>query len=88
MIILLLLLISSLCFFKLGTKEKKVVVENKIDYRKENIVFIGDSITELYDLDKHYKNLPVMIGYIFIIQLKYFYLLEQMIFLMIEVMNI
>ena len=60
LIILLLLLISSLCFFKLGTKEKKVVVENKIDYRKENIVFIGDSITELYDLDKHYKNLPVI----------------------------
>lgn len=56
LIILLLLLISSLCFFKLGTKEKKVVVENKIDYRKENIVFIGDSITELYDLDKHYKK--------------------------------
>ena len=35
-------------------------VVKKIDYKKENIVFLGDSITEMYDLNKYYKDMPVI----------------------------
>lgn len=43
---------------------KKTIVEKKKkkgpDYRYENIVFYGDSITDFYNLDKFYKDLPVI----------------------------
>lgn len=32
----------------------------KVDYTKENIVFYGDSITNFYDLEKFYPDLPVI----------------------------
>ena len=45
-------------------KTTKVVVEKNIkkekNYKSENIVFLGDSITDYYDLDKYYKNMPVI----------------------------
>lgn len=39
---------------------KSDIVNGKIDYKMENIVFIGDSITYFYDLSKYYKDLPVI----------------------------
>lgn len=45
-------------------KTTKVVVEKNVkkekNYKSENIVFLGDSITDYYDLDKYYKNMPVI----------------------------
>ena len=45
-------------------KTTKVVVEKNVkkekNYKYENIVFLGDSITDYYDLDKYYKNMPVI----------------------------
>jgi len=32
----------------------------KVDYKLENIVFLGDSITNFYNLDTYYKDLPVI----------------------------
>ena len=44
-------------------KTTKVVVEKNVkkekNYKSENIVFLGDSITDYYDLDKYYKNMPI-----------------------------
>lgn len=34
--------------------------KNQIDYKKENIVFYGDSITEMYVLEDFYGDLPVV----------------------------
>lgn len=46
---------------KVKKTDKQVLkVEEKINYKNENIVFTGDSITELYDTDKYYENLPVI----------------------------
>ena len=38
-------------------KNKK---DEKVDFKKENIVFYGDSITDFYNLEKFYENLPVI----------------------------
>ena len=35
-------------------------VSNEIDLKKENYVFLGDSITDYYNLDKYYGDLPVV----------------------------
>lgn len=35
-------------------------VTNEMDYKYENVVFYGDSITELYDLEKHFGKLPAI----------------------------
>lgn len=35
-------------------------IEAEIDYKEENIVFIGDSITDFYDFEKYYKDLPII----------------------------
>lgn len=32
----------------------------KVDYKYENIIFYGDSITDFYDLNKFYKDMPVI----------------------------
>lgn len=45
------------------TKKTETVVKEKEeieDYKKENIVFYGDSITEMYELDKFYPDMPVV----------------------------
>lgn len=42
-----------------ATKDK-INQEDKVDYKRENIVFYGDSITDFYDLEKYYPNLPVV----------------------------
>lgn len=39
-------------------KEKRVV--EKVKVVDDNYLFLGDSITYLYDLDKYYENLPVI----------------------------
>lgn len=41
-------------------KNKVELVQEAIDYKRENVVFIGDSITYFYDLEKYYKSLPVI----------------------------
>ena len=41
--------------------EKVVIEEEPIDpMKKENIVFFGDSITAMYDVEEYYKGLPVV----------------------------
>ena len=41
--------------------KQKVEEEKEItDYKKENIVFYGDSITEMYELEKYYPDYPVV----------------------------
>ncbi len=44
-------------------KKQQKVVEKKsteIDFGKENYVFLGDSITDFYDLETYYGDLPVV----------------------------
>lgn len=41
-------------------KDNKITKLEKKDYKDENIVFYGDSITDFYDLEKYYPNLPVV----------------------------
>lgn len=42
-------------------KKEKIGKESReIDYKNENIVFLGDSITDFYNMDIYYKNLPVV----------------------------
>ena len=68
LIIILLVMIGLLCYLairynnlkKVKSKEKiitKVVEKKVID---DNYLFLGDSITDFYDLDKYYKDLPVV----------------------------
>ena len=44
----------------LDKKEKENINTKKIDLKKENIVFFGDSITDYYDLEKFYDDYPVI----------------------------
>ena len=44
----------------LNKQRKEIEIKNKVDYSKENYVFLGDSIIDFYDLKKYYKNLPVV----------------------------
>lgn len=39
---------------------KNINKRRNFDLKKENIVFYGDSITDYYDLEKYYKNIPVI----------------------------
>ncbi len=41
-------------------KAPKVMENNKVDNKKENIVFLGDSITDFYDLDKYFYDYNVV----------------------------
>ena len=41
-------------------KVKKDEEPKKKDYKKENIVFLGDSITDFYNLEDYYGDLPVV----------------------------
>lgn len=69
-IITLLLIIIMTAIFTLSRNYIPVNVEAKkednskeqenIDYKKENIIFLGDSITNFYNLDTFYSNLPVV----------------------------
>ncbi len=42
------------------SKKNRHVVKEQIDYKRENIVFYGDSITDFYNLEKFYPELPVI----------------------------
>ena len=56
--ILILLFFSIFMVYKYETKE---CFENKIsNIANQNYVFLGDSITEGYALDKYYKNIPIV----------------------------
>ena len=41
-------------------EEEKRTIEEKDKIKKENIIFLGDSITEGYDLEKYYPDMPVI----------------------------
>ncbi len=41
-------------------KSNKTDKDKKIDYKYENIVFIGDSITDFYNVNTFYPDLPVV----------------------------
>ena len=43
---------------KVETPKKEVESDNK--YKKDNFLFLGDSITDFYDLDEYYEDLPVV----------------------------
>ncbi|MDO4996440.1 MAG: GDSL-type esterase/lipase family protein, partial [Bacilli bacterium] len=47
-----------------STTKTNVVVKEKEeeidDYKRENIVFYGDSITEMYEVEKYFPNYPVV----------------------------
>ena len=68
LVMILLVMIILLCYLfvkyndlkKVKTKEKvvtKTVEEKVVD---DNYLFLGDSITDFYDLDKYYEDLPVV----------------------------
>ena len=57
LIISILLNISALCFIKLKKPKIKVKTEYKVP---ENIVFLGDSITDYYDLEKYYSEYNIV----------------------------
>lgn len=41
--------------------ESKVIIKEKVEIKNDdNYVFLGDSIFEMYDLDKYFGNLPVI----------------------------
>ncbi len=60
LIISLLLNISALCYFKINNKPKIKEVVKKEYKVPENIVFLGDSITDYYDLEKYYPDYNVV----------------------------
>ena len=43
-----------------NNKELKVIENKEDDEKKENIVFLGDSITDFYDLDKYFYDYNVV----------------------------
>ncbi len=45
---------------KQDSKAQKQIINNHINFDKENYVFLGDSITDFYDLEKFYVDLPVV----------------------------
>lgn len=53
---------NSKCKSKTKVIQTKKVVEKekKIDWKQENIVFLGDSITEIYPIDEVFGELPVV----------------------------
>ena len=72
-IVLLCIIIGALCINEIVSKkepnnnkeqvQKEKVKEEqieKVNYKLENIVFLGDSITDFYNLDTFYKDLPVI----------------------------
>ncbi len=44
----------------LPKSKKKTNSPEVVDLKKENYVFLGDSITDYYDLDKYYQDVPVV----------------------------
>ncbi len=63
-IIVLVLLLSLLvtCIYLITRPEKKEVVteEKEVVVVDDNYLFLGDSITEQYDLEKYFKDMPVV----------------------------
>lgn len=59
-----LLLIFIICHFIIFDHNKVKVIEREVTKEvmvvDDNYLFLGDSITEWYDLDKYYSNLPVV----------------------------
>ena len=43
-----------------SAKEKEVVKEKEVIKVPDNYLFLGDSITEYYDLNNYYPNMPVI----------------------------
>ena len=63
LIIILILLVGYLIIHFLKFDHNKVKVETKIKYQEliaENVVFLGDSITNRYDLDKYFPDTNVV----------------------------
>ena len=59
-LIIILIVICCFLFYKFETK-KCVTIKNEVkDILNPNYVFLGDSITALYDLNKYYDGLPVV----------------------------
>lgn len=61
LLFLIVLILSSFIFYHFKTynhkiKEKIITKEKIVKVVDENYVFLGDSITEKYDIEKHYKN--------------------------------
>ena len=59
-LLLLLLLFIPYHFISINRKPKVIEKEKKVTVIDDNYLFLGDSITEFYDLKKYYKNLPVV----------------------------
>ncbi len=49
-----------LTFMLVSYNKKKCTIENKIEIVNPNYVFLGDSITYFYDLEKYYEGYPVV----------------------------
>lgn len=68
LLIILLMILAAIsgfsgCYFfvtktEIVEKEKKIIKEKKVV--DDNYVFLGDSITHYYDLEKHFKDMPVV----------------------------
>ncbi len=59
-LLLLLLLFIPYHFISINKKPKVIEKEKKVTVIDDNYLFLGDSITDFYDLKKYYKNLPVV----------------------------
>ena len=65
-LIIIIIFLSWICYsgyFKKPQKVitiKKTIEKTEIDWQKENIVFLGDSITEIYPIQEIFGNLPIV----------------------------
>lgn len=41
-------------------KKEIIAAKNTVNYKRENIVLLGDSITDFYETDRYFKDLPVI----------------------------
>lgn len=53
-------MILFLTFMLVSYNKKECIIEKKIEVVNPNYVFLGDSITESYNLEKYYKKLPIV----------------------------
>lgn len=62
LILILLIFLLITCIYIITRPEKKKVVtkEKEVMVVDDNYLFLGDSITEQYDLTKYFKNMPVV----------------------------
>ena len=65
-LVIIIIFLSWICYsgyFKKPQKVitiKKTIEKTEIDWQKENIVFLGDSITEIYPIQEIFGNLPIV----------------------------